>query len=191
MEFLGCMSLIAMLFFAVVSVIAIIGGFIFLAEILAIAVIYFVSKKENRLSHIVSFSVGSAIFFFLLLLYLHRFVVIGEENDFGLMFGGLGGGVKGEDHDGHQVSGQPAARCSAIEAEGTGTARCGNRVGLDAAAVVVVDDENFLIGQDARHFEVFFVNCHTSLVVEVALRDLNPMELGFKKLKLHKYFGSG
>jgi hypothetical protein len=62
-------SLIAMLFFAVVSIIAIIGGLIFLAEILAIAVIYFVSKKENRLSHIISYSVGSAIFFFLFFIF--------------------------------------------------------------------------------------------------------------------------
>jgi len=58
-----------MLFFAVVSIIAIIGGLIFLAEILAIAVIYFVSKKENRLSHIISYSVGSAIFFFLFFIF--------------------------------------------------------------------------------------------------------------------------
>lgn len=56
-------------FFAVVSIIAIIGGLIFLAEILAIAVIYFVSKKENRLSHIISYSVGSAIFFFLFFIF--------------------------------------------------------------------------------------------------------------------------
>ncbi|MBE6325825.1 MAG: hypothetical protein E7077_01990 [Bacteroidales bacterium] len=69
MDLLGCLSLIAMLFFAVVSIIAIIGGLIFLAEILAIAVIYFVSKKENRLSHIISYSVGSAIFFFLFFIF--------------------------------------------------------------------------------------------------------------------------
>ena len=81
MEFLGCMSLIAMLFFAVVSIIAIIGGFIFLAEILAIAVIYFVSKKENRLSHIVSFSVGSAIFFFLFFFFTCINIAFCDNND--------------------------------------------------------------------------------------------------------------
>lgn len=81
MDLLGCLSLIAMLFFAVVSIIAIIGGLIFLAEILAIAVIYFVSKKENRLSHIISFSVGSAIFFFLFFFFTCINIVFCDNND--------------------------------------------------------------------------------------------------------------
>jgi len=65
MDLIGLIGLTAMLFFAII----IIGVFFCLSEILAIIVILFVSKKENRLSHIISFSVGSAIFFFLFFIF--------------------------------------------------------------------------------------------------------------------------
>ena len=65
MDLIGLIGLTAMLFFAII----IIGVFFCLSEILAIIVILFVSKKENRLSHIISYSVGSAIFFFLFFIF--------------------------------------------------------------------------------------------------------------------------
>ena len=65
MDLLALIGLTAMLFFAII----IIGVFFCLSEILAIIVILFVSKKENRLSHIISYSVGSAIFFFLFFIF--------------------------------------------------------------------------------------------------------------------------
>lgn len=65
MDLIGLIGLTAMLFFSII----IIGVFFCLSEILAIIVILFVSKKENRLSHIISYSVGSAIFFFLFFIF--------------------------------------------------------------------------------------------------------------------------
>lgn len=65
MDLLALIGLTAMLFFAII----IIGVIFCLSEILAIIVILFVSKKENRLSHIISYSVGSAIFFFLFFIF--------------------------------------------------------------------------------------------------------------------------
>lgn len=65
MDLLALIGLTAMLFFAII----IIGVFFCLSEIFAIIVILFVSKKENRLSHIISYSVGSAIFFFLFFIF--------------------------------------------------------------------------------------------------------------------------
>lgn len=65
MDLIGLIGLTAMLFFAII----IISVFFCLSEILAIIVILFVSKKDNRLSHIISFSVGSAIFFFLFFIF--------------------------------------------------------------------------------------------------------------------------
>lgn len=65
MDLLGLIGLTAVLFFAII----IIGVIFCLSEILAIVVIFFGSKKENRLSRIISFSVGSAIFFFLFFIF--------------------------------------------------------------------------------------------------------------------------
>lgn len=65
MDLIGLIGLTAMLFFAII----IISVFFCLSEILAIIVILFVSKKENRLSHTISYSVGSAIFFFLFFIF--------------------------------------------------------------------------------------------------------------------------
>lgn len=63
--FIVVLILIALLFFAII----IIGVFFCLSKILAIIVILLVSKKENRLPRIISFSVGSAIFFFLFFIF--------------------------------------------------------------------------------------------------------------------------
>ena len=65
MDLVSLIGLTVILFFAII----IIGVFFCLSEIIGIAVLFFVSKKENRLSHIISFSVGSAIFFLLLFIF--------------------------------------------------------------------------------------------------------------------------
>ena len=65
MDLLGLIGLTAVLFFAII----IIGVIFCLSEILAIVVIFFGSKKENRLPRIISFSVGSAMFFFLFFIF--------------------------------------------------------------------------------------------------------------------------
>ncbi len=75
--FIVVLILIALLFFAII----IIGVFFCLSKILAIIVILLVSKKENRLSHIISFTVGSAIFLFLFFIFTCINIVFCDNND--------------------------------------------------------------------------------------------------------------
>ena len=50
-------------------------------EIIAITVICLVSKKENRLSGVMSYSVGSAIFFLLFAIFSCISIIFGDSND--------------------------------------------------------------------------------------------------------------
>lgn len=75
--FIVVLILIALFFFAII----IIGVFFCLSKILAIIVILLVSKKENRLSHIISFTVGSAIFLFLFFIFTCINIVFCDNND--------------------------------------------------------------------------------------------------------------
>lgn len=79
-------GLIALCFFLLVGVI--IAGISFcLFEIIVITVIYFFSKKENRISNVMSYSVGSAIFFFLFAMFSCISIIFGGSDESNIYFG--------------------------------------------------------------------------------------------------------
>ncbi len=81
--FIVVLILIALLFFAII----IIGVFFCLSKIFTIIVILLVSKKENRLSHIISFTVGSAIFLFLFFIFTRINISFCDNNDSNIHLG--------------------------------------------------------------------------------------------------------
>ncbi len=69
-----------------------------------------------------------------------------------------------------------------VENDGATASRSGNGVGLEAVAVRLIADQNFLEWRDARGFEEFLVDRHAALVIHIRVGNDRAVDLGAEKM---------
>ena len=94
-------------------------------------------------------------------------------------------GKKAEGHNRDAVTFFAEVRDSAVEHDGTTAARGRDGVGLEAVAIRLVADKNFLEWRDARGFEEFLVNRHAALVVHIRVSDDRAVDFRAEKMFEH------
>ena len=94
-------------------------------------------------------------------------------------------GEEAERHDREAIAFFAEVGNSAVEHDGAAAARGGDGVGLEAVAVRLVADQNFLEGQNAGDFEEFLVDRHATLVVHIRVGDDRAVDLGAEKMFEH------
>ena len=114
-------------------------------------------------------------------------VVFAEDDDLRRVRGGFFRRVVAETHDRHDVADASEVRRRAVEAEDAAAAFAGDRVGLQAAAVRGVHDEDAFVGQDVRQVQIIRVDGETPLVIEVTRGQTRTVYFAFKKFQCHDF----
>ena len=70
----------------------------------------------------------------------------------------------------------------AVQDNRAAAARGGDGVGLEAVAVRLVANEDFLEWRDARGFEEFLVDRHAALVINIRVGDDRAVDFGAEKM---------
>ena len=91
-------------------------------------------------------------------------------------------GKEAEGHDRDAVAFFAEVGNCAVEHDGAAAARGGDGVGLEAVAVRLVADEDFLEGRDAGGFEKFLVDRHAALVIHIRVGDDRAVDFGAEKM---------
>jgi len=109
------------------------------------------------------------------------------QNDYGgTVILGTFIGKKAEGHDRDTVAFFAEVGDGSVEHDGATAARGGDGVGLEAVAVRLVADQNFLEGQNAGDFEEFLVDRHATLVVHIRVGDDRTVDFGAEKVFEHR-----
>jgi len=111
-------------------------------------------------------------------------VLVGESNLWseGLSFLEVKEGVG---HDDDDVAHLRLAGCCAIETDTTAATLSTDNVGVEAFAVVVVDNVNAFTSNEADSVHEVFVDGDAAHVVEVGFSHLDAMQLRFQYFNLH------
>lgn len=95
-------------------------------------------------------------------------------------------GEEAEGHDREAVAFFAEVGDSAVEHDGAAAAGGGDGVGLEAMAVRLVANEDFLEWRDADGLEEFLVNGHAALVVHIRVGDDRAVNFGAEKMFEHR-----
>jgi len=95
-------------------------------------------------------------------------------------------GKEAEGHDREAVAFFAEVGDGSVEHDGATAARGGDGVGLEAVAVRLVADQDFLEWRDAGGFEEFLVNRHAALVVHIRVGDDRTVDFGAEKVFEHR-----
>jgi len=113
------------------------------------------------------------------------FVRVVQNDDDGGMILGAFVGEEAEGHDREAIAFFAEVGDGSIEDYGATAAWGGDGVGLEAVAVRLVADQNFLEGQNAGDFEELLVDRHATLVVHIRVGDDRAVDLGAEKMFEH------
>ena len=94
-------------------------------------------------------------------------------------------GEETEGHDGDTVAFFAEVGDGAVQDNRAAAAWGGDGVGLEAVAVCLVANEDFLEWRDARGFEEFLVDRHAALVVHIRVGDDRAVDFGAEKMFEH------
>ena len=95
-------------------------------------------------------------------------------------------GEEAEGHDGDAVAFFAEVGDGSVEDDGAVAAGGGDGVGLEAMAVRLVANEDFLEGRDADGLEEFLVNRHAALVVHIRVGHDRAVDFGAEKMFEHR-----
>ena len=91
-------------------------------------------------------------------------------------------GKKPERHDSKAVAFFSKVGDGSVKDNRATAARGWDGVGLEAVAVRLVADQNFLEWRDARGFEEFLVDRHAALVIHIRVGNDRAVDLGAEKM---------
>ena len=113
------------------------------------------------------------------------FVGIVQHDDGGLVVPSAFVGEKAKRHDGKAVALFAEVRYGAVEHDGAAAARGGDGVGLEAMAIRLVADEDFLEWRDACGLKEFLIDRHAALVVHIRVGHDRAVDFGAEKMFKH------
>ncbi len=116
----------------------------------------------------------------------HDFVGVVEHDDAGLMVLGAFVGEEAEGHDCEAVTFFAEVGNGSVEHDGAAAAGGGDGVGLEAVAVRVVADEDFLERGDACSLKEFLVDRHAALIIHIRVGDDRAVDFGAEKVFKHR-----
>ena len=114
------------------------------------------------------------------------FIRVVQHDDAGMVVLGAFVGEEAEGHDRETIAFFAEVGDGSVENDGTAAARGGDGVGLEAVAVRVVADQDFLEWRDADGLEEFLVNGHAALVVHIRIGDDRAVDFGAEKMFEHR-----
>lgn len=114
------------------------------------------------------------------------FVRVVEHDDAGLVVLGAFIGEEAKCHDREAVAFFAEVGDGSVEHDGAAAAGGGDGVGLEAVAVRVVADEDFLERRDAGGLKEFLVDRHAALVVHIRVGDDRAVDFGAEKVFEHR-----
>lgn len=94
-------------------------------------------------------------------------------------------GEEAEGHDREAVTFFAEVGDGSIEHDGAATARGWDGVGLEAVAIRVIADEDFLEWRDACCLKEFLVDRHAALVIHIRVSDDRAVDFGAEKVFEH------
>ena len=98
------------------------------------------------------------------------------------------GAFIGEEAEGHNRDSVPffaEVGDGSVQDNRAAAARSGDGVGLEAVAVRLIADQNFLEWRNARGFEEFLVDRHAALIIHIRVGNDRAVDLGAKKMFEH------
>jgi hypothetical protein len=114
------------------------------------------------------------------------FVRVVQHDDAGLVVLGAFVGEQTEGHDREAVAFFAEVGNGSVEHDGATAARGGDGVGLEAVAVSVVADQDFLEWRDAGSLKEFLVDRHAALVVHIRIGHDCAVDFGAEKMFEHR-----
>ena len=111
--------------------------------------------------------------------------IVNGKDDGG--FEGLGffGRHEGISHDDDGIADMDEMCRCAVDTDATGVPFAGDDIGLDTGAVGIIHYLHAFSGKDICRFHKGLIDSDRADIIEIGLRDLHPVDFGFKNLQQH------
>jgi len=111
--------------------------------------------------------------------------IVNGKDDGGLEGLGFFGRHEGIGHDDNGVTDIDEVRRRAVDTDTTGVPFAGDDIGLNAGAVGIIHYLYTFAGKDICRFHEGLIDSDRADIIEIGLRDLHPVDFGFKNLQQH------